>query len=54
MKTVGRIFSSLLTFGLPTLFAVNGYGLATWEYWAVLGGVFFANVFGMLRMVDDE
>ena len=54
MKTIGRILSSLLTIGLPTLFAVNGYGLDTWEYWAVLGGVFFANVFGMLRMVDDE
>ena len=54
MKTTGRILSSLLIIGLPTLFAANGYGLATWEYWAVLGGVFFANIFGMLKMVDDE
>lgn len=54
MKIVGNIFSSLLIFGLPILFAVNGYGFDTWEYWAVLGGVFFANILGMLRMVDDK
>jgi hypothetical protein len=53
-RIIGNTISSILIFGLPILFAANGYGLDTWEYWAVLGGVFFANVFGMLRMVDDE
>jgi hypothetical protein len=53
-RIIGNTISSILIFGLPILFATNGYGLATWEYWAVLGGVFFSNVFGMLRMVDFE
>ncbi len=54
MKTISGILSSVLIIGLPMLFAINGYGLATWQYWTVLGGVFFANILGMLRMVDDE
>lgn len=53
-RIIGNTISSILIFGLPILFAANGYGLATWEYWAVLSGVFFSNVFGMLRMVDFE
>ena len=54
MKTMSRTLSYVLMIGLPMLFAINGYGLDTWQYWTVLGGVFFANILGMLRMVDDE
>ena len=52
MKTICSILSSLLIFGLPVLFAANGYGIDTWEYWGVLSGVSFANILGIFRGKD--
>ena len=47
-----KILSTLLIIGLPVLFSCNGYGLDTWQYWAVFLGIFFSHILGMLRMVD--
>ena len=49
-----KILSMALIIGFPLLFSINGYGIDTWQYWAVLSGIFVSHILGMLRMVDFE
>jgi hypothetical protein len=53
-NSICKILYTLLIVGLPLIFAINGYGLGTWQWWAVLFGIFVSHILGMLRMEDFE
>ena len=44
----------IVQMGLSILFTINGFGVDTWQWWALCLGIFSSYIIGMLRMVDFE
>jgi hypothetical protein len=47
-----NILYLILIVGIPALFSLNGFGIDTWQWWAVLLSIFISNLLGLLKMAD--
>lgn len=45
-KIIAEMIYTCLVIAVPFAFAKSGYGLNTWQWWAVAGSILIANIAG--------
>ena len=54
MSLVCIMIFCILIIVLPKIFAMNGLGVDTWQWWALTLGIFISNIVGFIEGRKDE
>ena len=53
-KSKSSIIYSIIQIGLPLLFSAKGFGVTTWQWWALSIGILISYIVGIIGGVDGQ
>lgn len=51
-NSICTIIYFIISIGLPMLFAANGFGITSWQWWCLEFGIFTSYIIGVIKGMD--